>query len=212
MISVARMSLVLSCNEQGGNEMQTRLFVAAALMAFGLLSVGQASAHEFTATKNATVNLKNIAVTKFTFTAGSTICKTVKSMSGTLTVKENGVYSTLLPRVEWSNCEAFGKGANVSTVWPLFDANNKFATGEMIITTLGAGSCSVMIKQQFAESLKKVEYKEVSNSLEADVSVEEQIHYVPSGGVCGTANKEETNGSLSGDYRLEPSSGGLSWK
>ena len=190
--------------------MNVKPFGLVAILLFCVGDITPATAHEFEATASTTVHIKG-GVQTFTFTAGKATCRSVKSVPGRNSIKAGKAESILVSQ-QYTTCEAFGTVATLLRFEAyLLDANRTWdlLQGQPFVSDT-ASKCSVLITSGLS-TLKGVTYTNSGNNLKVSIQALNEIHYIPSGGVCGTAKHEESNGSYEGEYLIEPESGALSW-
>lgn len=183
----------------------TGLTVLAAL-AFGVVGVTSASAHEFVASKAGTVNGSQVHNHKFKTNGGTVECMNETS-EGTAVA---GSQKTNTEKVKYSECTAFGFGAIISEAELQFSAEEWVSVLKKITIEVPLGGCKVTIPSTKNKELKKVTYKnsEPVKTIEAKALVK-GITYTSSGGLCGTSGE---NGEYAGNSKLELAGGTIEWK
>jgi hypothetical protein len=183
----------------------TGLAILAAL-AFGVVGVGSASAHEFVASKAGTVKGLQVNNHKFRTNAGTVEC-TLETSEGTAVA---GSQKTNKEKVKYSGCTAFGFEANISEAEFEFSAEEWVSVLKKITIELPIPECKVTIEATKNKERKKVTYKNSApvKTVEAKALVK-GITYTSSGGACGTSGE---NGEYSGNSKLELVGGTIEWK
>jgi hypothetical protein len=115
----------------------------------------------------------------------------------------------------YTKCKAAGTGATVTPVQFLIFASGLVSVvGAPIVITSPTGGCSVKINNGGAnENLEALRYLvDPSNAAALLVHAEVVgIHSTGSGGICGTAGVEKTNGSYKGLFLAFLDGGSIRW-
>jgi hypothetical protein len=193
--------------------MKARLIGLALIAALLLIPATAATAHEFTA--SAATTLKG-GGTKQTFhvNAGSVTCEKV---TGTGSTAAGTNIQTLTVNLTFTECEAFGDAAKISTpVVLLLMANEYVDLLENAVVTVPVAKCSILVPgsglgvSPVNKTLKTVKFKTSGKGIVVTGNVT-GITYEPSGGICGTAKTAAKNGTYEGTGTIEPETGTLSW-
>ncbi len=184
-----------------------KLSALVAVLALCAIGAANASAAEFTASATGTLSGKAVANQVFTTNGGTVTCTTAAT-SGTI-AKTADTQQTV--KVKYSGCTAFG----FATV-DISEAEYQFTAGtgknvhvkntiSITPTLFGASLCTVTVKG--GQTVGTVDYSNASAStVKVDPTVS-GIHYVSSGGSCGTAGTFE-NGTYTGANEVSRVGGG----
>jgi hypothetical protein len=115
----------------------------------------------------------------------------------------------------YTKCKAAGTGASVTPVeFLIFASGLVSVVGKPIVITSPTGGCSVKINNGgLNENLEALRYLvDPSNASALLVHAEvEGIHSTGTGGICGTAGVEKTNGSYRGLFLAFLDGGSIRW-
>jgi len=181
------------------------MFGVVLLAAFTLVGVGavsvSASGEEFVTSTTGKTKGKGTNVQKFKTSGGTIECT---SVTGTGEVKTTKM-TTHKEVLTYSGCSGFGVIIKVSPADFEFNANGSAKLENQVIVSSESLTCEVLIEPQ---TLTSIGYANSSGKVTATASVT-GIHYIPTGGVCGS--KEGTNGTYSGSIQGELVGGTVEW-
>jgi hypothetical protein len=185
----------------------TGLAILAAL-AFGVVGVGSASAHEFIAKP---VKGKVEGVQKgshvFVTNAGKVSCTNVSSTGEVMAE----IAKVTKESVKYSGCFAFGFEAKVSEVKFEFDAEGTVKIENTITIEVPEAGCHLTIPPTGNEKLSTITYANKGTTELEVTAAAKNIHYEASGGPCGAKTKE-TNGEYSGKSVVKVKEGSIQFK
>jgi hypothetical protein len=210
------MTLHLTSNDElkGVHIMRARLTGSILLTALVLIPATAATAHEFTASATTATKISGGRET-FTVNAGTVGCE---KSTGTGSATAGTNIQTLVVNLTFTECEAFGDAAKISTPVVLLLMANEYADLlENAVLTVPVAKCSILVTGSAVgsgttnKSLKTIKFTTAAKGIEVTANVK-GITYESSGGICGTAKTASHNGVDVGTELIEPESGTLSWK
>jgi hypothetical protein len=173
--------------------------VAVAVFALSVVAVASASAAQFTAEETGPIHGDALSPQVFVTDAGEVICETATT-TGTVTALAAPSQEVT---VHYEDCLAFGfVGVEISPATYEFTAegmdNNVHILSAITINIPLAG-CHVTVP---AQTVGTVTFENDNGALIERSNVG-GIHYIGSGGLCGSAGVEKTNGTYEGDSTVE---------
>jgi hypothetical protein len=181
------------------------MFGVVLLAAFLLVGVGavsvSASGDEFVTSTTGKTKGKGTNVQKLKMGSSTIECTTVTGAGEVKTTKMVAHKEVLT----YSGCSGFGVSIKVSSAHFEFNANGSAKLENQVVVSSESLSCEVLIEPQ---TLNGLGYANSSGKVTATASVT-GIHYIPTGGVCGS--KEGTSGSYTGSIQGELEGGTVEW-
>jgi hypothetical protein len=181
------------------------MFGVVLLAAFTLVGVGavsvSASGEEFVTSTTGKTKGKGTNVQKLKTSAGTIECTTVTG-SGEVKTTKMATHKEVLT---YSGCSGLGVSLKVSPADFEFYATGSAKLENQVVVSSASLTCEVLIEPQ---TLNGLSYTNGSGKVTSTASIT-GIHYIPTGGVCGT--KEGTNGSYSGSIQGELEGGTVEW-
>lgn len=175
-----------------------------AALAFCLVGVASASAHEFVASKKGKTKANGTNTQVFTTPTGAVECTTLTATGTVKKTKSKTEAST----VKYSGCKAFGLAATVSTAKYVFSAEGSVKISNTITVSVPAGKCSVKVGPAGNSKLKTISYVNKSGKVEVQANVK-GITFTTTGGLCGSGGKTAT---YKGNALNELTGGTIEWK
>ena len=181
--------------------------VVALLAVFALTAVGvaQASAHEFNASVEGTLEGKASSVQEFLFSSGGTksLCKTA-AISGKVV---KGSQKTVKETVKYGECNYFGFSMKVTPAEYEFSAEGTVSVLKKVTFEMPLLGCAVTLEP--GTGLNSVSYKNLSAGKLESKLVLTGLKFTGSGGSCGTG---PSTGSAVGNLESTLPSGTIEWK
>jgi hypothetical protein len=200
-------------NRQRRHEVMNRIRISGlailAVLAFGVVGVASASAHEFVA-KPVKGKVEGVQKTNqvFTLNAGKITCTKLTSTGEVMAeiskvTKENFKYS---------GCLAFGFEAKVSEVKFEFNAEGTVKLENTVTIEVPSAGCHVTLAPAGNEKLSTIKYANKGATELEVTAAAEGIHYEASGGSCGAKGAKETNGEYNGKSAVKVKEGSIQFK
>ncbi|MFI4977605.1 MAG: hypothetical protein ACHQC8_02840 [Solirubrobacterales bacterium] len=182
--------------------------VILAALAFGVVGVASASAHEFIA-KPVKGKVEGVQRANHVFTtnAGKVSCTKVSSSGEVM----EEISKVTKETVKYSGCLAFGFEAKVSEVKFEFNAEGTVKLENTITIEVPEAGCHVTIPPTGNEKLGTISYANKGATELEVTAAAKNIHYEASGGPCG-AKAKETNGEYSGKSAVKVKEGSIQFK
>jgi hypothetical protein len=180
-----------------------KLGVLVAILALSAIGAANASAATFTASATGTLTGKATTTQTFTTNAGQVKCTTAETSGNIVSTASPEQHVT----VNYKNCTAFGFATvDITAATYLFTADGTVHLLNTITINVTGAGCTQTVK---AQTLSGITYTN-SGTKEIVHANTSGIHYVGSGGLCGSTT--QTNGTYVGSNEVERVGGGsVSW-
>jgi len=180
-----------------------------AVFAFSVVASASASAHTFKATA-APTKVTGVQTNNQVFVAKTgkeVICKNAAASGEAKEPSEEITAQT----VNYTECTAFGQPTKISTAHYKVSAAGTVEIVEPIVITVEGlgGGCTVTVSGK--QTLGTLTFANEGGKI-LETSNVTGIHSKPSGGFCGSATEEFTEGTYTGSIRETAEKGEISWE